>query len=158
MFVFGTRLDYGLQIMLCLAKKEKNDYISLRDIANEEKLPLNYLAQIVTFKNNNLLVSKEGKGGGYKLAKNKEDIKVLEIIESLEGKVNLVKCLDKNDSCSRLFCKSAACQARFIFNIFMQDIRYYFKNITLADLLIVDKDSRFLNKTNFKKFLISKNE
>lgn len=150
MLVLGTKLDYGLQIMVNLAKKQldTDSFISLRQIAKEEKLPLQYLAQIsMLLKENALLSSKEGKGGGYKLAKMAKDIKVLDIINSIDGPISLVKCFSKNSECERMFCKNVNCQAKNYFNIFINDIQKYFKNISLEDLV------KSNDKNTFYKFL-----
>jgi Rrf2 family cysteine metabolism transcriptional repressor len=65
MLVISSRGDYGLQIMLCLAKNYQKGRLSLPSIARSEGLPVKYLAQISwQLKKKKLIKSWEGKNGG----------------------------------------------------------------------------------------------
>lgn len=135
MIIISSKGDYGLQIMLHLAKNSDAGYISLQDIAKAEGLPPQYLAQIVLpLKKDGLIKSKEGKGGGHCLAKKSNKISVLEILESLEGPICFVKCFDnEKNSCTQSgYCDN--CKVRGHFSMFIDDIRSYFAGISLADL------------------------
>ena len=94
MFNLSTKSDYGFIVMLELAQKYQRGLLSLSDIARRRKLSSGYLVQIIQpLVKAKLIVSKEGKSGGYQLARNPKQISILEIIEALEGRTppNLIK-------------------------------------------------------------------
>lgn len=81
--------DYGLRAILYLASKGTT--CSSRDIAEEMAIPRDYLIQIAQqLRNAGLIVARAGKNGGYSLAKDPQDISLLEIMEALrdDNRVN----------------------------------------------------------------------
>ena len=79
--------------MLYLAKDKTKKPISLKEIAKKKKLPLKYLEQVaLKLKEAGFLVSKEGKGGGYILTFKPKEITVADIVEVLEGPVEVGSC------------------------------------------------------------------
>lgn len=95
MFKVSTKGDYGLLLLAALAEKRQTGarLVSLKEIAKEKKLSLPYISRIITLlKKAGLVESKEGKNGGYSLAKNPREISLMQILEVLEGPVSLVKC------------------------------------------------------------------
>lgn len=65
MFGLTKKTDYGLELMIALAKNYGLGPLALRQIAKEKKL-LKYLEQVVIpLHEAGLVGAKEGKGGGY---------------------------------------------------------------------------------------------
>ncbi len=94
MFDVSTKVDYGLIIMVDLAKQFGKSYLSLQDIAEKNNVSAKYLSQlIIPLKQAKLVQSKEGKGGGYILTKQPDRITLKEIIEAIEGPLQIVKCM-----------------------------------------------------------------
>jgi len=93
MFGLTKKTDYGLELMIALAKKSRQKPIPLRQIAKEKKLPFKYLEQVVIpLKGAGLIDAKEGKGGGYFLTREPKKITVAKIVEVLEGPVEVGHC------------------------------------------------------------------
>ncbi|PIT93633.1 hypothetical protein COU00_03335 [Candidatus Falkowbacteria bacterium CG10_big_fil_rev_8_21_14_0_10_43_11] len=133
MFNISTKSDYGFIVMLELARRYQDGLVSLSDIAKRRKLSSGYLVQILQpLLKAKLVISKEGKGGGYKLARRPKEISVLEIIEALEGKMDLVKCLKRGKECCAGF---AACDAKNIWGIIASDVKNMLGKKMLAGLL-----------------------
>lgn len=138
MFKISTKGDYGLLIMSALAEhaRGKNkQFIPLKRVAEEKKLSLKYISQLILpLKRAGLVESKEGAGGGYRLKKNPEDISLLRILEILEGPVAHVRCCENRGAkCgSEPFCnvKSTWTGARDLLSAFL-------RSKTLADTLYV---------------------
>lgn len=87
---FSIKVQYGLQAMLELALKHGTGPIQIADIAGSQKIPIRYLEQLMLIlKRRELVSSTRGKHGGYALAKRPRDITVLEIIEALDGPIEL---------------------------------------------------------------------
>lgn len=131
MFNISARADYALVIMLELAKNYGQGMVSMADITATRKLSPAYLTQITRpLKKAALLLSKEGKTGGYALAKNPQDISILEILEALEGKINL----NRHD-CSSFCSAFHTCDAKTAWPSIMVDIKELLAKKTLEDLL-----------------------
>lgn len=98
MFKLSTRGDYGLLLMTRLAESYYQDraFISLKEVAKEKHLSLRYLSQIILpLRQAGLVKSKEGRDGGYAMAKDPAEITMMEILEVLEGRLAPVRCCEK---------------------------------------------------------------
>ena len=101
--MISTKGRYGLRVMIDLAEQNDDKYIPLKDIAARQDISKKYLEIIVKeLVNGKLLVGVSGKGGGYKLCRDPNDIPVGEIIELMEGSLSPVACLmEPNNECPR---------------------------------------------------------
>ena len=81
--------------MLDLATNDNGEPIRLKDVARRQEISEKYLEQIIPFLNRgNLLSATKGHMGGYRLAKAPSEITVREILESAEGSLVPVSCMD----------------------------------------------------------------
>ncbi|MBU1026679.1 MAG: Rrf2 family transcriptional regulator [Candidatus Margulisbacteria bacterium] len=87
---FSIKVQYGIQALLELAVKYGGGLNQIGDIAQSQKIPVRYLEQILLIlKKKGLVSSSRGKEGGYSLLKHPADVSVLEIIECLDGPIEL---------------------------------------------------------------------
>lgn len=95
----STKGRYGLTIMIELARKYGGGPISLKSIAEDNKLSVHYLEQLASpLRNAGLIKSVRGAYGGYKLAKEPSIIKAGDIIRVLEGPIVLVEGIEDEES------------------------------------------------------------
>ncbi len=128
MFDLSKTTDYGMELMITLAKNYGQGPLSLREIAKAKKLPLKFLEQIAQdLRQSGLIESKEGKGGGYFLALLPKKITVDQIIEVLEGPFGLGACA----GCP----KAASCGQKEVWQDVGEQVRTAIKKKTLADLI-----------------------
>ena len=128
MFGLTKKADYGLELMIALAKNFSKGPISLRKIAKTRKLPFKYLEQVVIpLRESGLIEAKEGKGGGYFLKKKPEKVSVAEIVEILEGPVELGDCF----GCP----KATVCGQKDVWTEVGDKVRETIEGKTLADLI-----------------------
>jgi len=128
--VFGLtkKTDYGLELMISLAKNYRQGPLSLRQVAKEKKLPFKYLEQVVVpLRKSGLIEAKEGKGGGYFLKKKPEKVSVAEIVEILEGPVEVGACF----GCP----KATICGQKDVWAEVGDKVRKTIEDKTLADLI-----------------------
>lgn len=144
MFKISTKGDYGLLLMSMLAEKSGSSetsgtYVSLKEIAHEKHLSLPYLSQIILpLKNAGLVDSKEGRVGGYRLAKRPAEISLMQILEALEGPMSPVRCCSDTDAkCG----SEAKCNVKFAWKDAQLMLSEFFKKKTLADILITSPAS-----------------
>jgi Rrf2 family protein len=105
----SRKIDYGLRAMIYLASMAEGSVVTFRDIARMMHIPEDFLAKILkTLVDAGLVRSTRGAHGGYSLARAPADISFLDVIEAVEGPVQLNLCVkdegkrscDLNHSCT----------------------------------------------------------
>ena len=127
----STRSTYGLRAMMALAHGYGQGPMLLRDIAQRQQLPTTYLEQLmVPLRKARLVSATRGVNGGYVLTRQPEEITLCEVIEILEGPIELVDCAGV------VKCKShpCSCALKSILNDAGALLINFFNGITLADL------------------------
>jgi len=125
-----SRGDYGLLLMVFLAKNSRGGPISLSEVAFSSRLPQPFLEQIaLDLRRAQLLAAKRGKHGGYLLTRRPEFISIVEVLEALEGPLQTVPCQD-NKCVAPL-----GCLTRDFWAVFQRHLHKTLQRITLADLV-----------------------
>ena len=148
MIRLSTKGRYGTRLMLNLAHNysDGNDAIILKNVSDEENISIRYLEQIIIpLKINKLVKSIRGAGGGYILARHPSKIRLSEILDSLEGTMCLVECIEDNEYCGR----AEQCAAHEIWKEASDMLKEYFEKLTLQDL--AENDKKRKTKTAKKK-------
>jgi len=90
MFRVSRRLDYGLQLMIALAKDETNRSQATALLSERLHIPLPFLHQIGrALIQGGLIKATPGPHGGLRLSMPAEQLTLLQIIETLEGPVRV---------------------------------------------------------------------
>ena len=129
----STKGQYGVKAMFDLAMRYGEDCIPLKQVAESQFIPENYLEQLASqLRKAGLLESVRGPQGGYRLARSPQEITIGEIIRILEGPITLVDCAPEEGqpSCVR----AKACVTRNIWAKMAASIAAVVDSITLADL------------------------
>ena len=131
--IVSTKGRYALRVMLCLAQREADAYIPLKEIAEAEEISQKYLESIMTILSKaGFLDAVHGKGGGYRLNRKPEEYTVGAILKHTEGSLAPVSCTTQGAAaCSRSTC----CQTLPMWERLEKLIDDFFEGITLADLL-----------------------
>jgi len=94
--VISKKTKYALKAMLYLGRRYEWGPVLIADLSRDERIPKKFLEQILlTLKNNGILQSRKGKGGGYYLGKTPKEISMGKIIRILEGPIALVPCVSE---------------------------------------------------------------
>lgn len=106
---FSTRGEYGVRLMVELARHYGNGPVSLSEMAEHEQLPRPYLEQLVVcLREGGLVTSTRGARGGYELARSPADIRMYEVITALEGPITPMVCASADpqhaETCQRAGC------------------------------------------------------
>jgi Rrf2 family protein len=131
--IVSTKGRYALRVMLCIALHGGDDYIPLKQIAEEEGISQKYLEAIMTVLSKAGFVDAvHGKGGGYRLNRKPEEYTVGAILKLTEGSLSAVSCTTQGAAaCSRTEC----CQTKPMWDRLDRMIDDFFEGITLADIL-----------------------
>ncbi len=91
--IFSKKCEYGLQAALYLSAHIDEGTIASDEIAKELHIPKEFVSKILqSLTKYELIASKKGKAGGFFLAKHPREIKLIDIVEAIDG-------LDIFDSC-----------------------------------------------------------
>lgn len=100
----STRSEYGIRVLVALARAEGDGPRPLAGIAAAEKLPHAYLEQLVAdLRRAGLVNATRGQSGGYQLARPAEQISMVDAIRALDGPILEMPCGTPQDLevCSR---------------------------------------------------------
>lgn len=130
--MIATKGRNALKVMLDLAQREGEGFVSLTDIAERVKESQKYLeATVAQLSAAGLIVSARGKLGGYKLSRKPEEYTVAEIITTAEGSLAPVSCLDGSNPCEN----AGNCLSLPLWKELDEVIMNFLNSKSLADLL-----------------------
>ena len=131
--IVSTKGRYALRVMVHFALHGTDEYIPLKEIAEEEGISQKYLESIMTVLSKAGFVDAvHGKGGGYRLNRKPVEYTVGSILKLTEGGLATVSCTTQGPSaCSR----SSCCRTLPMWERLDKMVDDFFESITLQDLL-----------------------
>lgn len=131
--MISTKGRYALRFLADLARHQEAGYVALRDVARRQEISEKYLEIVVKeLVKGGFLTALRGKGGGYRLARPIEEIRVKEVLERMEGPLAPVACLEPGrGDCPR----KADCPTLPLWQGLDRVIGEYLDRFTLADLI-----------------------
>ena len=98
----STRGRYGIRALSHLVLQWDKGLIQLKDISRRQRIPLQYLEQLITpLIAAGIVRSTRGARGGVSLVKPPQEIKLQEVFQCLEGPIAPLDCVDNPESCPR---------------------------------------------------------
>lgn len=126
----STRGKYGLYAMHYLAGHKDDGPQSLQSIATTG-VPKQYLEQLLgNLRRAGLITSVRGAQGGYQIARPPGQITMLDVIDALEGPVELSECTTDEGHCAR----SCQCPVRHVWQRLTDSINRELAGVTLGDM------------------------
>ena len=130
-----TWAEYGLICSLHLARRAAEGPVTGRDVAAKERLPADYVEQILLrLRRADIVKSTRGARGGYVLARPAEEISVRQIIHASELATFELHCVShpvEEARCSA----SHDCSIRPVWVMLQRKIDDVLESVRLADLL-----------------------
>ncbi len=131
MDVVRRNTDYAVRLIVHLAKQYGNDPISTRAAAAEEHVPYQLACKLMQKLNNAKLVkSCMGPKGGFVLATEPSKISLLDVVEVIQGPINMNRCLLGEETCPQ----QKTCAVRGKLAILQKNINNGLAAITLDEL------------------------
>jgi Rrf2 family protein len=94
--MLSHKSKYALKALLVLSEEYGNRPLHIAEIAERERMPKRFLELILLeLKNQGVLRSKKGKGGGYVLSKPPDLLSVGYVLRILEGPLAPLPCVSK---------------------------------------------------------------
>jgi Rrf2 family protein len=92
--------DYATRAILYLARVGKGERIATSQVAKEQKIPPSFLAKIISqLSIAGLLQTSRGARGGIALSRDPGQITLLEVIEAIDGPIQLNMCVESGGVC-----------------------------------------------------------
>ncbi len=141
--MFSMKTVYGLKALQFMASRGSNEYLLISEIAEHEKIPKKFLETILlTLKNEGLLTSKIGKGGGYQLAFPPSSITMERVVSALEGPLALVPCVYEETGSKCEYCDdSSVCGVRLMMTELTDEFRQSLRSRTLQDMQTMTEEA-----------------
>jgi Rrf2 family cysteine metabolism transcriptional repressor len=138
--LFSTKAEYGVRLMVELGRRDGSEPVALSAIAEAEVLPLSYLEHLVAkLRDAGLVASTRGAHGGYRLGRAAAEIRMLDVVEALEGPIAPMECFHETRE-GRVLCShetdgDQACATKLLWTRVHGGISKALAGTTLAELV-----------------------
>lgn len=132
---FSTRGEYGVRLMVELARHHGSGPVSLSEMAEHEALPRPYLEQlVVSLRAAGLVTSTRGARGGYELARDPSLLRMSEVITALEGPIVPMICVSHEPAVDDLCERTGYCTVHGLWQRVRDAVVGALDTMTLAEL------------------------
>ena len=140
----STKGRYGVKAMVDLAIHYGDLPVSIKTISERQSISEYYLEQLFSpLRKAELIRSIRGAQGGYVLNREPKDITVADVMNVLEGPVEIAECIDSTECDNVDFCAT-----RLLWEKIKNSIDEVMENITLQDIvddyINMKEESRFV--------------
>jgi Rrf2 family transcriptional regulator, iron-sulfur cluster assembly transcription factor len=92
--IFSKKCEYGLQAVLYLAAQTGREIVSAEEIANKLSIPKEFVSKILqSLTESGIVESRKGKSGGFAIAKDPKKIKLIDIVDAIDGLSMFSSCV-----------------------------------------------------------------
>lgn len=125
------KADYGIRIVLELAKMPQGTTLPAKELARRQGIPLPFLSKIVAdLASAKILETKRGAKGGVRLCIPPESISLMDVLEAVDGNFGLSYC-----ACHQVDCyREPYCAIRKALLRVQRGLEEELRRITLASL------------------------
>ena len=128
----STKGRYATRALLDLALHKDEGLILAKDISERIGVSDSYLEQLfIPLKTAGLVRAVRGAHGGFTLAQSPPEIKLIQIIQAMEGSIAPTDCVDNSEVCPR----SDLCVTRAVWAEMKSAMDQILENTTLQDLV-----------------------
>jgi len=126
------KVDYGVRALVDLAlRADQGRPVRTADIAGRQNIPEPYLDQVLTTLNKfGFIRSRRGPQGGHMLARPAGEIRLSEVVMTLEGRTAPLDCIDDINECTL----AAGCAQRNIWQDVEEAVNHVLTTTTVGDL------------------------
>jgi Rrf2 family protein len=128
--VINNRTEYAIRALWQLVQS-KDHFSTSEAIAQAQEIPSKFLPQILSdLSRAGLVRSVRGYGGGVRLSRPPEKIRLLDILEAIQGKIFLYDCLKGPIDCRH----QPDCKLMKVYKKAQEALKAEFGKVTLSDL------------------------
>src|SRR6266480_981418 len=131
----SVRGEYALRALLVLGLNYDQPIVRIQTISEQQRIPKRFLEQILNdLKSANVVQSKRGVAGGYRLARRPEEISLAVVVRHIEGALAPVSCVSERfyEKCS---CPDESrCAIRAVMKEVREAVVKIAERVTIAEL------------------------
>ena len=125
----GTKGDYGVRALIDLAMYGGDGPVQRAEIARRQHVPEAYLDHLLAqLRRAGFIRSTRGPSGGHELARPAEEINLLQVLETLEGSLAPLPCLEDHEG------EGTVCAQQWVWREIYDDMRERLQAVSLQDL------------------------
>jgi Rrf2 family protein len=139
--MISKKTKYALNALVHLAKRRDEGPVLISQIAGTENIPQKFLeAILLDMRNAGFLRSKKGKGGGYYMHKDPEEINIADIMRLFDGPIALLPCVTHQyyEKCEECV-DETTCGIRDVFAELRNETVKLLKASTVAEIIRREK-------------------
>ncbi|MEZ5460573.1 SUF system Fe-S cluster assembly regulator [Dokdonella sp.] len=126
--------DYATVVMTCLALADAEEILSAQQLAERARLEVPTVSKLLKqLAHAELVESRRGVNGGYRLARAPAAISVADIVTAMEGPIGMTECSAQSGTCNH----EPHCGVRINWQRISLAIRVALEGVTLADMIAV---------------------
>ena len=125
--------DYAVRAVLHLARVGNSERSATSMVAKEQNIPPSFLAKIISqLSIAGLLHTSRGARGGVTLAREPKDITLLEVVEAIDGPIQLNECVGNTGACTF----DESCPIKPVWCDAQDELVKRLQNTTFAQMLV----------------------
>ena len=131
--MFSKSCEYALQSVIYIAMHSKEgNSVGLKIISDQQEIPNHFLSKILQkLVKNDILFSTKGPNGGFSLNMDANDLRLIDIVEIIDGSKIFDRCGIGLKECS----DSDPCPIHFEYKLVKNHIRALFSDKSISDLI-----------------------
>jgi Rrf2 family protein len=134
--IISKTLDYAVRTLMYLGKQPEGKTILMKEIAENQRIPLSYLAKVMRqLVKAGIVWSEFGPNGGYSLKKTPSQITLKQVYEAVEGEIKMIDCFD-NPTYACIF--TSCCGQADIWHEVEMKLVNILESITIQDIIARD--------------------
>ncbi len=138
MKLLNKNTDYAIRALLHLGRAPAGTFVSAAEISEKQKIPYEFLRKLLRkMIASEIVESKEGGNGGYRLKSDPQKIRISELIEIFQGQLQLSECMFRRKLCEN----RSHCVLRHNILRIEKMVTQEFEGITVGSLLAELKEA-----------------
>jgi Rrf2 family protein len=99
---FNQATDYAFRTMLHMAGLPPGTVVNTQELAEQQSIPPRFLLKVMrSLRHAGLIRSHRGVEGGFSLARPAGEVSLLDIVEAMEGRLGIHRCLAEREACNK---------------------------------------------------------
>lgn len=132
MLKLTRKTEYALIALRFLQLKSKGQPVTAREISAEEQIPHSILSKVLQhLSKENIIETVKGAHGGYQLTVDLNNFTLWQFLETMEGPLGLVDCL-QNSQCEQ----EDSCSIQTPISKINHTVKNIFNNLTVSDVTV----------------------
>ena len=129
--IFSRQCEYALQAVLYISALPDKRFTNINEISERLDIPMPFLGKTLQLLvQSRILTSQKGPKGGFKLAKNPEEIALFHIVDAIDGTDFLTSCVLGFPECS----SKSPCPIHSEWGMLRDGVYQMLANRTIADI------------------------